>query len=97
MKHTHPWLAGLSLALLGAGIAIGQLATASLSGVVADSSGAPIPGVELKATHIETNRDFRVSTGESGGYTLLTLPTGRYKITAGIRSWAICGATSWPK
>ena len=77
----------LGLALLGAGIAIGQLATASLSGVVADSSGAPIPGVELKATHIETNRDFRVSTGESGGYTLLTLPTGRYKITVALKGF----------
>ncbi len=60
-----------------------QVSTASLSGVVADPSSAVVANVDVTATHVETNRVFKAKTDEYGRYTLLTLPTGKYKITAG--------------
>ncbi|MBI3683968.1 MAG: TonB-dependent receptor, partial [Acidobacteria bacterium] len=68
---------------------LAQTFTASISGIVSDSSGAVIAGVSIKVTNTETNVAFRTTTNESGFYVVSELPPGRYTISAeqsGFRS-----------
>ncbi len=60
----------------------GTNGTGAISGTVADVSGAPIPGVAIRAESpalIEGHRD--ITSGSDGLYTLVNLPVGVYKVT----------------
>ncbi|MHB8653352.1 MAG: TonB-dependent receptor [Terriglobia bacterium] len=56
--------------------------SASISGTARDSSGAVLPGVTLTAKNVETGLVRRVITDEQGRYDLVSLPVGRYEVTA---------------
>src|SRR5579859_724941 len=56
--------------------------SASISGASRDSSGAAMPGVTLTAKNVETGLVRRVMTDEQGRYDLVSLPVGRYEVTA---------------
>src|SRR3989449_3218274 len=58
-----------------------QGATASISGVVRDASGAVIPGVMVTAKHTESGLTRTAISNESGGYSIQLLPVGGYEIT----------------
>lgn len=60
----------------------GQISTASLTGVITDTSGAAIPNVQVTAVQIETNTGFQATTNSYGRYVFFNLPTGRYTVTA---------------
>jgi hypothetical protein len=45
-------------------------------GIVEDSSGAVIPGVEIKAKHVRTGQERKATTGESGVYVLSFMQPG---------------------
>src|SRR2546423_13731483 len=81
------WLMGLSTVLvvcvLATDVAWGQ-ATAQISGTVRDPSGAVLPGVEITATQTETGIARTTVTNETGSYALPNLPTGPYRIEAGL-------------
>src|SRR6476659_2189412 len=69
-------------------------ATAQINGIVADSSGAVLPGVTVVA--IQTDTGFRREgvTDETGSFALLNLPIGPYRLEAslaGFRSFAQTG------
>src|SRR5690606_2340349 len=49
----------------------------TLAGRVADGSGTPLPGVQVRAR--EGGRQFTATTDASGGYRL-TLPAGTYRV-----------------
>jgi hypothetical protein len=69
-------------------------ATAQINGVVQDSSGAVLPGVEVTATQTETGVSRMTVANESGLYTLPNLPLGPYKLEAslpGFRTFAQSG------
>src|SRR3984893_19425061 len=51
-------------------------------GIVEDSSGAVIPGVEIKAKHVATGQERKATTGESGVYVLSFMQPGEYTLTA---------------
>ena len=55
-----------------------QLMTASLVGVVRDSGGIPIPGVEVRFTGADI---ISVRTNDSGGFRMMNLPTGIGSVT----------------
>jgi outer membrane receptor protein involved in Fe transport len=59
-----------------------QVGRATILGSVIDSSGAPVQGVEIKITQIETNTVFTVATNEFGLYTMPGLRVGHYEVTA---------------
>jgi len=69
-------------ALFLAASAAAQVVGASLSGVISDATGAVIPGVQLTLTHLDTNRTFKAESDAVGRYIFLSLPPGRYKISA---------------
>ncbi len=58
-----------------------QFTTASLSGVVADSSGAGVAGATVVAVQEETAYTQTASTTSSGEYILPSLPVGTYQLT----------------
>lgn len=59
---------------------IAQVNTASLSGLVADPSGAAIPNVTVKATNSATGYERTVVTDNAGYYTFQNLPIGQYAL-----------------
>lgn len=59
-----------------------QTITASVTGTVADPSGAVVPNVKVTATNRGTNVAFSANTNDSGVYNLLFLPTGEYNVAA---------------
>jgi len=60
----------------------GQAATASLSGLVTDSSAAAIPGVQVVALNTQTGVSVETKTNESGLYSFPSLPPGQYQVSA---------------
>jgi hypothetical protein len=56
--------------------------SATLTGLVTDSSGAAIPGVSVQLVNTTTNAAYKAVTNGSGSYTLANVPPGPgYKIT----------------
>src|SRR5262245_39937007 len=56
--------------------------TATLSGLVRDSSGAALPGVAVTARNVDTELIRSDVTGAGGRFTLALLPPGEYQIRA---------------
>ena len=55
-------------------------AISQIQGVVEDSSGAAIPGVEIKATQVDTGTTRTATSAEDGRYVLPNLPIGPYRL-----------------
>src|SRR6266536_602644 len=58
----------------------GQVTTATLYGVVQDTSGAILPGVSVTVTHQGTNLTREAVTDGRGEFALPALPAGPYAI-----------------
>jgi hypothetical protein len=56
----------------------------SLSGTVADSSGAVIPGANVKIKNTGTGAEFDAVTGSDGGFTVPALSGGTYSVTVSL-------------
>ena len=56
------------------------VAGSQLSGIVRDSSGATLPGVEVTVTKTDTGMTRTVFTGPDGVYTIPNLPVGPYQL-----------------
>src|SRR5262245_41544662 len=59
-------------------------ATAQISGVVRDQSGAVLPGAEVTATQSDTGISRMTITNETGSYVMPSLPLGPYRLEAGL-------------
>src|SRR3954453_21213299 len=60
--------------------AFGQSASASLTGVVRDSTGAVVPNAAVRATNTGTSAEFQTTTNSEGQYTIRTMPVGVYRV-----------------
>jgi len=69
----------LALALSFAGLLSAQT-TATILGVVLDSSGAPVTGARITATNVDTNVARKQTTAVDGSYSVTFLPVGTYKV-----------------
>src|SRR5262245_1266925 len=75
------------IGLLSCTIATGSAwaqATAQISGVVHDQSGAVLPGVELTGTQTETGISRSTISNETGSYILSNMPIGPYRLEASL-------------
>jgi hypothetical protein len=61
-----------------------QVINATLSGTVADTSGALVPGVEVTASNTGTGVVTTVLTNEAGTYRFGSLQPGPYKVSASL-------------
>jgi len=65
-----------------AGIARAQgVNTSTLSGTVVDPSGAGVKGAKVMVTNVATGTERSAETDDTGHYTLVGLPPGRYKMS----------------
>src|ERR1700685_602924 len=55
---------------------------ASVSGVVEDATGAPIPGATVVVKNVETGAVRRLISDDAGRYSTPSVPVGRYEIDA---------------
>jgi outer membrane receptor protein involved in Fe transport len=76
------WLAALAVLLVvGAGSALAQQTTGSITGRVTDEQGAALPGVTVVATQTETGFARTVTTDGEGLYRFTGLPIGHFDLT----------------
>src|ERR1700741_3242199 len=68
------------LAALIAAPAWAQTQLGTLFGTVTDTSGAVVPGAEVSVENVTTGLKRDGSTGKTGEYQLVGLPTGRYTL-----------------
>jgi hypothetical protein len=57
-----------------------QTQTASVRGVVQDSSGAVIPNAALTLVNVDQNRFWSTQANDSGAYVFLQIPPGNYRL-----------------
>src|SRR5512138_758784 len=70
------------LALFMAGVAFAQLVpTSKMEGKVVDSTGAPLPGVNVEATSPRLVGKATAVTDGEGNFRLFSLPSGIYEVT----------------
>jgi hypothetical protein len=74
-------LAVLILLLTNAALASAQLSTASLNGVVRDSSGAVVTKAAVDLRNADTAVERSTLTNETGEYVFLNISPGRYSLT----------------
>ncbi|HMF96276.1 MAG TPA: carboxypeptidase-like regulatory domain-containing protein, partial [Vicinamibacterales bacterium] len=86
MKRSRRGLIGGFLAMLLSSATVYAQAgsTAQISGVVKDTSGGVLPGVEVTATQTDTGLKRSTTTQANGSYTLPNLPIGPYRLDANL-------------
>ena len=70
------------VAAVTAAAALAQEVRASISGLVTDGQGAPVPGVTIVATNLASNAAVTQQTNDSGFYITPFLAPGAYRLTA---------------
>ena len=62
---------------------LAQTDTATITGVVHDSTGAAVPGARIVARNLQTNIERATLSSNEGTYSIPLLNVGSYQITAG--------------
>ena len=78
-RFQHAALLTLYSVLCLAAPARAQFDSAQLSGIVRDTTGGVLPGVDVTLTSVGTGLERRAVTNESGLYTFTNVPVGEYK------------------
>ena len=82
--------------LLAVAILLGQQGRGTISGIVADASGAVVPNASVAITNTATNVTYPTATNAEGLYVAPALPVGSYTITveqAGFKRAVRSGVT----
>jgi hypothetical protein len=89
--------------LLGAGILVlcfllpeplrAQVAGATLSGTITDTSGTVVPSATISAKHVATGRSAETHTDSAGRFTLPNLAVGEYQVSASAAGFGTRVAT----
>ncbi|MBK7930960.1 MAG: carboxypeptidase regulatory-like domain-containing protein [Bryobacterales bacterium] len=61
--------------------AYAQSDTATITGIVTDTTGASVPGASIEAANTATGLKYRGSSNETGAYTLAAVPIGVYDLS----------------
>src|SRR5438309_9448744 len=86
-------LAFLSLTALCSKLAKADELYGKIRGVVTDSSGAALPGVQVKLTNTGTGAEQAQTSGSDGGFTFVNLIPGTYSLSASKSSFKMFQAT----
>src|SRR2546425_1062916 len=71
----------LVLIAFGTSLIFGQSGTATIVGLVHDTTGALIPGVSISVKHLDSGYTRNAITSETGNYSVLLLPVGPYEVS----------------
>ena len=82
-------LIGIFCLLLSASAEIGfsQTSTATLTGIIQDSTGAIVPNVAVTATNTDRNTIQTTRTNETGAYVIPALNAGNYSVMAELQGF----------
>ncbi len=72
-------------------VALAQRQTASVAGIVTDSSGSPMPGARISVKNLGTGIARETVSNEGGFYTVTALTAGRYSVTVSKDGFATYG------
>ncbi len=78
----------LSAVLLLSGTGLAQLSTASLSGVVRDSSGAVVPNASIVLKDVDTAVEHTTTSNNAGAYLFADITPGKYAVRASAPGFA---------
>src|SRR5881409_2873665 len=67
--------------VLTSGIGLGQTPAGTIAGMVRDSSGAVVPGVQVQAVNAATGLVRASATSEQGDYSFPALLSGEYQVS----------------
>src|SRR6185295_8005352 len=82
MRHVSRLVLILSFSILLCSLsAFAQTDKGTITGTVADSTGAVIPGSSVTATNTQTTLKYETVSTETGNFTLSQLPGGFYELT----------------
>ena len=84
------------LATVAHPLAQSQAVNGTIEGTITDQSGAPVPGVSVTVTNVDTGDSRVVVSNETGVYRAPLLPLGRYRVSAelsGFRKFEQQGLT----
>jgi len=59
----------------------GQIGTSTITGRIADSTGAVVPAASITVVATDTNFTFKATSNQDGLYRVLSLNPGKYKVT----------------
>ena len=74
---------GTAIVLLiafGTSVVLAQTSTATIVGVVRDTTGALVPGVTVNIKHLDSGQTRTVLTNETGSYAAPSLAVGPYEL-----------------
>jgi hypothetical protein len=83
LQFVRASLWAMSLVICFSITSFGQV-SGTISGTVADVTGAVLPGVEVTATNAGTGLARTVISNENGVYVIPVLPVGEYRVAAGL-------------
>ncbi len=81
-------VAALLAYVVSAGPALAQSATGSISGSVADTGGAPLPGASVTAKNVKTGAVRNATTNATGAFLFPLVPVGIYEVAASLPGFA---------
>src|SRR5437867_104005 len=84
MQCTRSILVLITLLISFVGHASAQRTTATFAGIVADSSGAVLPGAEVELINEGTSATVQQVTGETGEFLFDYVPVGTYTLKIGL-------------
>lgn len=82
------WSVLISLVLLAAGLAYGQIRSSTITGTITDASGGVVAGAEVVATNEETGTSSTTKTTEAGVFTIPYLQAGNYTVAVKATGFA---------
>src|SRR5438132_14334316 len=59
----------------------------SITGTVVDTSGAVIPGADVRVKNNDTGAEFSAVTGSDGGFNVPSIPAGTYAVTISLQGF----------
>jgi Carboxypeptidase regulatory-like domain len=80
--------------LLSASAGFGQTSLASVTGTIADTTGAVVANAPVTVKNVETGIVYTAASSDSGNYTVEQLPIGDYNLTvtsAGFKTYSHTG------
>jgi carboxypeptidase family protein/TonB-dependent receptor-like protein len=79
---------GVVLLATPASLAIAQITSATISGIVRDQTGAVLPGVEIVVKNVETGLTRSVVSDSNGYFAVPGLAPGKYEARASLQGFA---------
>src|ERR1019366_1439213 len=79
-RHLRMRKLGIATFLIGAGLAVGQTISGSITGVITDTSGVAVEAATVQATTNPPTGTHRAVSDKTGKYNLAGLPPGTYDL-----------------